>query len=365
MHYKWLILDKDAGVTEETTLSTPKRNRAGSIALLLLALLLGFAAWRGWAAWQAREARIQATSADAEQRVAALEQRIEALRRDQRAQIQRIQDAAATNRVLRDEVLGLSQRGALLEDSVSKLADPTRHGAQALRLDEVELLLSQAQQRLTVANDMEGARRAYALADGVLQGVDDPRLLNLRQALAQERAVLDALGSGPHAALAAQLQDFAAALGKLPQRAPDTDLATRPAWQRALSPLVEVRRTHGDTVIAPSDRAAGEAALQIELALARAALERDDTEAFRASLARIDAWLTRLWPDSPALRQRHAELKALRGATLRPEQPILGSTLQQLRLLRNAGVSLPPPVISVGPQSNTPGLNTPGLKVER
>lgn len=345
---------------EETNPSPPKRGRSGSIVLLVVVLLLGFATWRGWAAWQAREATTRAASASAEQRMAALEQRIEALRRDQRAQIQRLQDAAATNRVLRDEVLGLSQRGALLEDSVSKLADPTRHGAQALRLDEVELLLSQAQQRLAVANDVEGARRAYTLADGVLQGVDDPRLLNLRQALAQERTVLDALGNGPHAAIAAQLKGFAAALGKLPQRTPDTDLATRPVWQRALSPLVEVRQTRGDTVIAPSERAAGEAALQIELALARAALERDDTEAFRASIARVDAWLIRLWPDSPALRQRHAELKVLRSTTLRPEQPILGSTLQQLRLLRNAGVSLPPPVINIGPQSTTPGL-----KVER
>ena len=224
----------------------------------------------------------------------------------------------------------------------------------------MELLLSQAQQRLTVANDVEGARRAYTLADGVLQGVDDPRLLNLRQALAQERAVLDALGNGPHAAIAAQLEGFAAGLGKLPQRTPDTDLADRPAWQRALAPLVEVRRTRGDTVIAPSERAAGEAALQIELALARAALERDDTAAFRASIVRLEAWLWRLWPDSPALRQRRAELKTLRGVPLRPEQPILGSTLQQLHLLRNAGVSLPPPVISVAPQSPAPSL-----KVER
>ena len=63
--------------------------------------------------------------------------------------------------------------------------------------------------------------------------------------------------------------------------------------------------------IAPTGRAAGEAALQIELGLARAALERDDTAAFRASIARIETWLTRLWPDSPALRLQRAELKAL------------------------------------------------------
>nr|WP_246197419.1 uroporphyrinogen-III C-methyltransferase [Pseudoxanthomonas sacheonensis] len=329
----------------------------GSIALLLALLLLVLLGWRGWAMWQAREARAQASAAENEQRIGALEQRIDALRRDQRAQTQRILDAAATNRVLRDEVLGLSQRGALLEDSVSKLADPTRHGAQALRLDEVELLLSQAQQRLAIADDLDGARRAYALADGALRGIDDPRLLNLRQALAQERAALDTLGNGPHAAVARRLDAFAAGLEKLPDRAPAAQ-GQQAAWQRLLSPLVDVRRTESKTIIAPTERAAGQAALQIELSLARAALERDDAAGFRAAIVRMDQWLTRLWPDSPALRQRRDELKALRTAVLQPSLPVLGSTLQQLRQLRNSGHSLPltQPVA-------TPSPSTP--KVER
>ncbi|KAF1709138.1 hypothetical protein CSC73_07500 [Pseudoxanthomonas sacheonensis] len=337
--------------------TAPKRGRIGSIALLLALLLLVLLGWRGWAMWQAREARAQASAAENEQRIGALEQRIDALRRDQRAQTQRILDAAATNRVLRDEVLGLSQRGALLEDSVSKLADPTRHGAQALRLDEVELLLSQAQQRLAIADDLDGARRAYALADGALRGIDDPRLLNLRQALAQERAALDTLGNGPHAAVARRLDAFAAGLEKLPDRAPAAQ-GQQAAWQRLLSPLVDVRRTESKTIIAPTERAAGQAALQIELSLARAALERDDAAGFRAAIVRMDQWLTRLWPDSPALRQRRDELKALRTAVLQPSLPVLGSTLQQLRQLRNSGHSLPltQPVA-------TPSPSTP--KVER
>lgn len=344
-------------MTEETTSSTPSRGRTALIVLLLALLLLGLLGWRGWAMWQAREARTRASAAEAEQRIGALEQRIDALRRDQRAQTQRILDAAATNRVLRDEVLGLSQRGALLEDSVSKLADPTRHGAQALRLDEVELLLSQAQQRLAIADDLDGARRAYTLADGALQGIDDPRLLNLRQALAQERAALDTLGNGPHAAIARQLDAFAAGLAKLPDRAPAAE-GQQAAWQRLLSPLVDVRRTESKTIIAPTERAAGQAALQIELALARAALERDDAAGFHAAVVRMEGWLPQLWPDSPALRQRHDELKALRVAVLQPSLPVLGSTLQQLRQLRNSGYSLPPP-----PTVATPSPSAP--KVER
>ena len=329
-------------MTDETAPS-PKRGNRGLVIVLLVVLLLGLAGWRGWVAWQAHDQQAQAKVDEAEQRVAALEQRLDALRRDQRAQNQRILDAAATNRVLRDEVLGLSQRGALLEDSVSKLADPTRHGAQALRMDEVELLLIQAEQRLAIADDVDGARRAYTLAAGALQGVDDPRLLNLRQALAQERAALQALGSGPHAAINGRLDRFAAALATLPQRAPASNDGQRPAWQRMLAPLVDVRPTRDDMAIVPSERATGEAALQIELALARAALERDDAAGFKAALDRMQAWLPRLWPDTPQLRRQRAELEALGLMPLQSDAPVLGSTLQQLRLLRGNGVSIPLP----------------------
>lgn len=347
-------------MTEEAIHFPSRRGRTKLVASLLVVLLLGLLAWRGWVTWRAGEHRAQAHAAETEQRIAALEQRIEALRRDQRAQTQRILDAAATNRVLRDEVLGLSQRGALLEDSVSKLADPTRHGAQALRLDEVELLLSQAQQRLDIADDLAGARRAYALADGALRGIDDPRLLNLRQALAQERLALDTLGAGPHAAVSLQLDRFSGSLAALPRQAPATRVASQPLWQRLVSPLVEVRETRSEAVLAPNLRSAGEAALQIELGLARAALERDDVVAFRAAIDRVQAWLVRLWPDSPALRQRRDELKALRGATLQPALPVLGSTLQQLRQARNSGDTIAPPL----PAARAAIQQAPGAGVE-
>ncbi len=316
------------------------RGRSLWVVVLAGVLLLGLLAWRGAVMWQAHQARAQARSAESEQRIAALEARVDGLRRDQRAQTQRILDAAATNRVLRDEVLGLSQRGALLEDSVSRLADPTRHGAQALRLDEVELLLSQARQRLDIAGDLDGARRAYALADGVLRGIDDPRLLNLRQTLAQERLALDALGAGPHAAASVALERFSARLASLPSQAAAVETAGQPLWLRLVSPLVDVRRTRHETVLASDQRSAAQAALQLELGLSRAALEREDATAFRAAIDRVDAWLLRLWPDSPALRARRAELKSLRGAPLQPALPLLGSTLQQLRQLRGSGSAL-------------------------
>lgn len=330
-------------VNDEPT--SPRRTFGAGrlIALAILVLVVGLAAWRGWAWWQARGEGKRDEQTMTVQRLEALEARAEALRRDQRAQAQRLLDAAATNRVLRDEVLGLGQRGALLEESVAKLTDPDRHGAQALRLDEVELLLSLAAQRLEIAHDPAGARRAYALAAAVLDGLDDHRLLNLKQALAQERVAVDALGAGARADAFARLDSLADAIAGLPRQAPTAAPGhVRPAWQRWLAPLVDVRPSRDTTLVAPDQRAAADVALQIEIGLARAALERGDDAAYRAALARVDAWLPRLWPDSPARRQVHARLRTLQQAQAPARPTEVGSTLQQLRTLRSAGMQLRP-----------------------
>ena len=101
------------------------------------------------------------------------------------------------------------------------------------------LLLSLAAQRLEIAHDPAGARRAYALAAGVLDGLDDHRLLNLKQALAQERVAVDALGAGARADAFARLDSLADAIAGLPRQAPAAAPGqVRPAWQRWLAPSI-------------------------------------------------------------------------------------------------------------------------------
>src|SRR5690606_35888936 len=92
-------------------------------------------------------------------------------------------------------------------------------------------------------------------------------------------------------------------------------------WQRALSRLVQVRRSDQAVVVAPGDRSAGYSALQLELTLARAAAERRDVAGWQAALARADAWLDRLWSRSPALDAHHQRLAAVRALPLAPEMP--------------------------------------------
>ncbi|MHB8912753.1 MAG: uroporphyrinogen-III C-methyltransferase [Lysobacter sp.] len=288
----------------------------------------------GWRQWQARAVREQAQALDAGLRLDAIEQRFEAMRRDQRAQTQRLQQADATNRLLRDELLGIGQRAALLEDSVSRLADPDRHGAQALRLDEAELLLAMGDRRLAIAGDLDGARRAYALAGGVLEGVDDPAYLSLRQTLQQERAALDALGVDPRAQAVLKLDAFAADLVAAPPRATAADASRLPWWRRAFASIVEVQPSSRGVAVQPAERAAAQAGLELELSLARVAAERRDEVGYRAALVRTRSWLARLWPPSPALQRQQARLDALAALPLSLSVPTLGTTLEQLRQMR-------------------------------
>lgn len=298
----------------------------------MLALLAAIAAVALWFTLETR--RQHQRDADDTLRLQALESRVESLRRDSRSHGERLQQADATNRVLREELLGMGQRAGLLEDQVAKLADADRHGAQALRLDEAELLLTLGQQRLQLAADLDGARRAYALAAGVLDGVDGPGQLNLRQALAQERAALDALAADPRRDALARLDRFERSL---PEDA--RTLALQPAdrdapwWDRVLSRLVQVRRVDSEVAISGEDRTGARVALELELSTARVAIERRDTEAYRAALDRARSWLPRLWPGSQTLQQELAHLRAL---PLTLDIPTLGSTLQLLRAQRSA-----------------------------
>ncbi len=306
------------------------------ILLLVVLVAVGAAGWFGWDRWQAQQQQAAlARNAEAQQ-LGALQQSLDILRRDQRANARSIQDAAATNRVLRDEVLGLGQRNALLEENLARLADSSRQGAQAVRREEAELLLSQASQRLSFAGDLDGARRLYALAAGVLESIDSPDYINLRQALIQERNALDALGQGVRAQTAEQLAKWNTQLALLPEQAPTHPELRQPWWQQLLSPLVQVRPADGTVLVARSERIAANDSLEIELSLARAALERGDGAGWQQALDRVDGWVQRLWPDSPQRQQQRRQLQTLRAVELRPALPELGSTLQQLRAMRAA-----------------------------
>jgi uroporphyrin-3 C-methyltransferase len=162
----------------------------------------------------------------------ALDARIDALRRDQRRQAQRLQQADATNRCCATNCSASASARRCWRTACA--GSPIRRCTARRRCDWTKWSSCSAkgEQRLRLAGDLDGARRAYAIAGGLLQGVDDPVYLNLRQALVQERAALDALGADPRSLAEGKLEAFAATLAA-PARLPQAGHEALPWWRRA------------------------------------------------------------------------------------------------------------------------------------
>lgn len=340
-----IVSDTDAPTDTVHGESPRPRSRLGLAAVLsLLALGLG-----SWATWQyapglgdwlrGGHASGAAPAEVLEERVGRLQREVEALRESQRQLERRVSDNAARQRVLGEELLGIGERAALLEEGLARAPDAPAATAPRtldLRLDEAELLLGAGLQRLHLANDREGALRAYALAGVVLSALSDPRYVSLRQVLSQEEAALRALPADPRDQALGELDALEAALPGLDLPVPQPALGQDSRLARVFSRLVEVRPSGEGSPFTPNERPLALTALRLELAMARGALERRDEPAFGAALERIDDWLVQLYADSDALAERRQRLAALREKPLRLELPVLGSTLEQLRQLRAA-----------------------------
>lgn len=322
----------------------PARSAGWWLVLLLVAIAAGFALWRGWPDRETRAAATVDLSPEAlDVRLLAAEQALSRLQREKDALQQRLTDTSARTSLLRDEMLGVTQRSALIEDSVRELASSQRSAQQALRLDEAELLLSIARERWQLYGDAAGAIRATELADGVLASLKGPQWLNLRQTLTQELSALRALPPDPRAQAAGELDALEALLPQLPSGARRVVAPAEPGsgFKRLLDALVQVQPSGEEDLLAPAERGAGHAALALDVALARSALEQRDAAAFRASLKRIDGWLRRLYSDTAALRQRRTRLEKLLSMPLKIELPVAGSTLSELRALQRREVEAP------------------------
>ena len=153
----------------------------------------------------------------------------------QRASLdQRVDDAAAVNRSLREELLGQAERTRNLEDAVARLAEKSQSGHDAMLLDETDSLLRMGAERYTLFHDAQAAAVAYGLADQTLAAVNDGAFSGVRQSIQAEREAL--LKSEPvsQAGALRQLQDLRGALSDLPLKPRDSPVAGQAtdAWSR-------------------------------------------------------------------------------------------------------------------------------------
>lgn len=318
----------------------PRGGGTLALALILSLLALAAAAWVGWQQWQQQ----RGSSADREgvaslqQRTEGIESRLTALT-DQRTSLdQRIDDAAAVNRSLREELLGQNERIRNLEDAVAKLAEKSLSGHDAMLLDETDSLLRMGAERYRLFHDAPAAAAAYALADQTLAAVNDGAFSGVRQGIQAEREAL--LQSQPLdlAGVLQQLQVLRGAIGGLPLKPLDTPAAAQAtdAWsriRRALGSVVSVRRDNGAPLAVVDARFARELAA-LDLAQAQADLLAHDGTGYVAALQRVDASLASQFDGSAtSVQQARATLKKLQdqqpGAAVE-----LGAALRELRNLR-------------------------------
>ena len=309
------------------------------LALIVLSALviLGFFAIHALRQSDLEQASMNDQAAATSDKVAALKQALEHMQQQQQQTSQRLDSANATNKVLREELLGMGERATLLEDAVARLAQNRMGGDTALRLNETEFLLTMGAARLHLYADPAATIAAFSLAEEALAGLEDPSLATLRQTLAEELHQLRNLPPDPREAIRSELTALQNQLAGLP--APATHAATTAEPSRLsqlLGRLVTVRRYDPDTsLLGPSQREAALATLALQLELAQVALTRPDEPAFRSALEQAANAIPRLFDRNDAkVADWIKRLEQVRSQALNPELPALGATLRELRNLR-------------------------------
>jgi uroporphyrin-III C-methyltransferase len=337
------VIDDSETATET---SSPMLRRPGLwlSMLLLIAAIFVLALWRPWSTPEKSADVIDLSPEALDARLLSTEQQLQRAQRLQQSLEKKLADAQSRTGLLRDEVLGVNQRAAILEENVREMAKEQNNSRQSVQLEALELLLVLADARVHVDGDLPGALRAMRLANEVASDIRDSQMINLRQSLLQEmQAMGSAIDRKPIAA--GELDALEGALPQLSARLPgQTDASSKPdrnGFQRLLDAMVQVRSADEQSLLGANDRSAAEAALSLEIALARSALNKRDNENFQASVRRIDSWLKRLYADGPVLRERRAKLSSLAKQDIRLNLPTAGSSLQLLRSMSTQRVQNP------------------------
>lgn len=316
------------------------RARRG-VRLLLMALvcvLLALLAWRVWLAQQHADAANTATQA-LSARVVVVEDALTSLQQEHAGLRQRLQDADAVNRALREQLLGLDARTRTLEDAVASLSEQHFAAADALRLDEVEMLLRMAQERYALFHDAAGALQATTLAGQVLAAVSDPAYAELAQTIEVQRQALLAARPPARAVDLATLGRLRAQVPLLPMRRDDGASSAPPQGVlarigAALSGLVRIQRSAHAPLAAVSAGLARELLL-LDLAQAQSALLAWDNDGYHAALLDARTLLAlRFDPGASEVRAAAADLARLLAQPQPVAAPDLDTALAQLRSLR-------------------------------
>ena len=284
---------QDADVVDKQA-NKPSANRWLWIAIVLLFLLTLAAS--GWFFQQLKAQQQSQSDAGA-----ALEADIASLGSDVQQSSRQISQLQQDQQSLSDKLDELLSREALSSADIRK----------TWALQEIDYLLSVANQRALLAHDISGARQALHMADQQLKALSDYRLHPLRALIAEEMMALDELADLDIAGMALQLQTAAKRVDSLRvKKGPEVDTGkralvvgtseTQSSWKQAvnniwqqLRSLVVIRHDQSGeaAVLVPEQRYFLYQNLRLQLESARMALLNGDGLSYQHSLNTAAGWL--------------------------------------------------------------------------
>jgi uroporphyrin-III C-methyltransferase len=309
---------KDA-TPEQPAVARPARSRntVAWLALLLSFVAVAAAAYFAIDDWRQRRAAAHSVEsiADLDSRLASSGESVENLR----STIARLTDDDAR---MSEKLASLEQQFAdrkqtldsllprlgNLESDVSALQGASAGARTSWLVAEAEHYLRIANAELQLASDPDLATLALKTADDRLAQLGDPAMIDVRQAIADELAALDAMDKPDVEGVTLTLASLSRVVETLPLKAVRADKAeggAEPepeagafarAWaslKRAASGLVKVSKPGEGAIplLSPDAEYFLRTNLELKLEVARLALLRGEQAAFRQSLDDATTWL--------------------------------------------------------------------------
>lgn len=362
--------DRPGGATGAAPQPARKSGRGlAGLALLLALVALGLAAYPFY-----RQLTAPAT----------IDGGLDALRAAQQLQADELQRVIGNSAEIESQLRRQQQRideSAAASPTLAATSTPsalTPESQRALKLAQTEYLLANANDRLLVQRDVNGALTLLLAAQSLASQVDIPALSTVRDELAKE---IEALRSDPGidlAAVLARLQTLARTVLDLPARGaqfgstrengvpeatPATsdspaaestlELALGSAWQKFHS-LFEFRRERGAQrpALGPDAAAYLRINLALQLQIAELALLRNDASVYQQSLGSVRRWLDDyLDPAAASVTTARAEVDQLLALRLDRPLPDISRSLNALRPLLDAQAGQPSPAVSAEPSA--------------
>jgi uroporphyrinogen-III synthase/uncharacterized protein HemX len=343
---------RDDTIAAGTAATAPPAPRRGGFAwvLLALAVVLALVAAVGWEGYR----RFDAMLAERDARIDRLQAALDA----GNTQVERLQtrggDQAVAVQRNAAELARFADRLDAQDQAIGLLREELGGGRIRVQMAVVEQLLMLANDRLQVGREVAAAITALEAADARLAVLADPRLFAVREAIARERAALQAVpradASGAALSLASLIER--APLFALKAQVPESfrpepavtdegDAAAmsraQRAWsavKRAVSSAFTIRREGGPPPQLLSAEQDGliRQVLALKLEGARAALLRRDAVTFRELCRSASAWLGDYFSDNDvAIGAAQSELTRLQDLQLDPPLPDISASLVLLR----------------------------------